>query len=410
VTPPPRAAAPVVSPVAPRTLHPATPAPGSLVDAIRADPEALVYLLLNVGDGDTQVLLLPPDSNDHVRRLMIVDVATAGKLPDLLDALHAADVGMEKPGAPGQVRLLVGTHPHFDHIGGMGDLLSRYNGPSGWIDQFWEPGYYFPSPTFHNLMARLEASPWIRRLQPTSGTTCYLDAVKVTVLGPGVGLRTRFDTYGVGVNDSSITLMVDYPAARIYAESDADGRARLNRRAVRSRSRRILLGADAQFSSWAQTTVDFPDLAQQHNAALAEELRAARGRDYLAADVFKLSHHASKHGITLELMERVGAKYVLVSSTAGGGRYNFPHALAMEAVREARQATTGSGAARLSDHELGIHLTGAVLRNRSHTCQGSLAVLVPRAAGRPIRLFRLMDEAQQPIDLGAAREVLTAPR
>ena len=49
---------------------------------ILEDPGALVYFLLNVGDGDTQLLLLPPDSNDGVRRLVIVDVATTSKLPD----------------------------------------------------------------------------------------------------------------------------------------------------------------------------------------------------------------------------------------------------------------------------------------------------------------------------------------
>lgn len=398
---------PVLAPVGSRTLEPAGRAPGSLLRAIRDDPQALVYFLLNVGDGDTQLLLLPPDSNDHVRRLVIVDVATTDKLPALLEALHTAGVLTQSPGSPGQIRLLVATHPHMDHIGGMADLLARYNGPSGCIDQFWDPGYFFPTPTFHSLMSQLEASPWIRRLQPTSGATYYLDAVKITVLGPGVGLRSRFDTYGVEINDSSLTLMVDYPAARVYTEPDKANGDRVNRRAVGGRSRRILLGADAQFTSWAQATVDFPDLRQQQNPILARELRAARGRDYLAADVFKLSHHASKHGITLELMERVAAKWVLVSSTAGGGKYNFPHALAMDAVREARQATTTAGSSRLSDHDLGIHVTGAVLRGKAGTALGSVAVLVPRRPGRPIRIFRLMDDHDCAIDLRRSREAVT---
>ena len=299
---------PVLAPVESRVLGRTARAPGTLVKAIQEDPDALVYFLLNVGDGDTQLLLLPPDSNDGVRRVVVVDVATSGKLPALLDSLHAMGVLTEPPGSAGQIRLLVASHPHQDHIGGMADLLERYNGPSGCIDQFWEPGYFFPSPTFHALMAQLEASPWIRRLQPTSGLTFYVDAVKFTVVGPGVGLRTRFDTYGVEINDSSITVMVDYPATRIFMEPDPANPDRMNRRSVSGRSRRILLGADAQFTSWAQATTDFPDLRQEQNPALARELRAARGRDYLAADVFKLSHHASKHGINLELMERVAAR------------------------------------------------------------------------------------------------------
>ena len=431
----------VIQPVESDTLAPATGGGGALVDAMIAEPNALVYFLLNVGDGDTQLLLLPPDSNDRVRRLVVVDVATTRKLPDLIDKLHAVEVPtdagarplIQRPGSPGQIRLLVATHPHFDHIGGMAELLATYNKlpsrPSAGapaaghadgaveghatpylsdacIDQFWEPGYFFPGPSFHKLMTELETSPWIRRLQPTSGTTTFLDSVKVTVMGPGVGLRTRFDTYGVEVNNSSLTLMFEYPAHRIYTEADP-GDDRLNRRSVRKRNRRLLLGGDAQFASWAQTTVDFPDLHTEQNPVLARELLAARGRDYLASDVFKMSHHASKHGINLELMERVSAKHVLVSSTGGGGRYGFPHALAMDAAREARQATTTSGAARLTDHALGIHVTGAVLDDAARTVLGSLAVLVPAQASRAIRIFRLMDDAKDRIDLAAAREVHT---
>jgi beta-lactamase superfamily II metal-dependent hydrolase len=414
----------VLQPVESVTLAAPEDGAGALVEAIREEPDALMYFLLNVGDGDTQLLVLPPDSNDKVRRLVIVDVATTRKLPALIESLHEVQVPaatgtqplIQRPGSPGQIRLLVATHPHFDHIGGMSELLDAYNAmqadtstpyaSSACIDQFWEPGYFFPGPSFHRLMAHLETSPWIRRLQPTSGTTAFLDSVKVTVMGPGVGLRTRFDTYGVEVNNSSLTLMFEYPAHRIYTEPDAESNDRLNRRTVRRRSRRLLLGGDAQFASWAQTTIDFPDLHNEQNPVLAKELLAARGRDYLACDLFKMSHHASKHGINLELMERVNAKYVLVSSTGGGGRYDFPHALAMDAAREARQATTSSDAARLTDHALGIHVTGAVLDDQAETALGSMAVLVSPQPSRGMRIFRLMDEAKDMIELASAREVI----
>lgn len=396
----------VIDRVPAKALKAPEPVPGSLLRAIADDDQALVYFLLNVGDGDTQLLLLPPDNISGHRRLMVVDVATAGKLPELIESLTTAGVLAAEQGASGQVALLVATHPHFDHIGGMADLIDRYRDHEGWVDQFWDPGYYFPGPSFHNLMRQLEDTKvCARRLQPTSGTTMYLDAVKVTVVGPGVNLRTRFDTYGVGVNDASITLMVDYPAAAIYTERDPDNPDRRNRRTAPSNGRRLLLGADAQFASWAQATVDFPDLAQMYNPVLARELRAARGRDYLAADVFKLSHHASKHGINLELLERVGAGLTLISATDGGGRYRFPHLLAMEAAREARQATTSSAAARKSDYELGIHLTGARLEGDGAGALGSIAILLPRGTRTPVRMFRLMDGPKERIDLTAAREV-----
>lgn len=398
-------AVPLVSALDEASLRPPTAAGGSLLDAITAAPGCLVYFLLNVGDGDAQVLLLPPDSNDKVRRLVLVDVAIKKKVPALLRELARAGL-IEAPGSAGQIRLVVATHPHFDHIGGMGEIVSlygQYQVSGTGIQEFWDPGYYFAQPAFHALMRSLESAPWIHRLEPTSGTTRFLDTVRLTVLGPGIGLTTRFDTYGVGVNDASITLMVEFPASRIYAQSDP-GQGRKNRRPVPNRGRRILLGADAQFTSWAQTTIDFPALAQAQNSPLARELRAARGADYLSADVFKLSHHGSKHGSNLEILERIAPSLSLVSSVAGGGKYNFPHLLGIEAAREARQPSTSARVVRDSDQILGIHVTGAHLSD-GHPA-GSLALVVPVTGGTPMRLFRLMDSPKAAPRLASAREVI----
>ena len=61
--------------------------------------------------------------------------------------------------------------------------------------------------------------------------------------------------------------------------------------------------------------------------------------------------------MNLELLELIDPDISLVSSVSGGGnKYNFPHRVAIEGVREGLQATT-SGQRREPDWDLrrGLH-------------------------------------------------------
>ena len=377
---------------------------GTFAAEVQACPDALVYFLLNVGDGDSQLLLLPADRSGR-RRVVVVDVATSRKLLALVDALCAADV-LLPDGAARLFALVVGTHPHDDHIGGMPELLTRHRGQ---IAEYWEPGYYHPTASFVETMVAIEDSD-IVHTQPTSGTTRYLSGVRLTVLTPGIGLRSRFDSYGVDINDSSITLKVEFPVSRVMDEPDGADRAHSNRRYLRVDAPwALVLGADAQTTAWAQAAVDFPQLHSRADSALYQELRAARGRDYLSADVLKVSHHASKHGINLELVERIAPRLALISSVGGGGRYGFPHALATEALREALQPSTTAGTVRTTkDHELGIHYTAALELDGDGVPRplGSMAVIVPPKRGAKLRLWRFGDAPRDPVALDCGREML----
>jgi hypothetical protein len=125
----------------------------------------------------------------------------------------------------------------------------------------------------------------------------------------------------------------------------------------------------------------------------------AQGGDSLASDLLKVSHHGSKHGINLELIERISPDLSLISSVAGGGEFNFPHLLAQEALREARQPTTSSNAPRKKDYDLGIHYTSAV--DETDAALGSIGVVVP-PTGRP-QVWRFGDGTSQTVDLTRAR-------
>lgn len=379
--------------------------PGAFLRELREEPDALVYFLLNVGDGDAQLVLLPADrENGTRRRALVVDVATTGKLVGLVSALAEQELLLDPTSARDVFPVVVATHPHDDHIGGMPEFLDRF-GRAGQISDFWEPGYYHPSSTFVETMTLLEECA-ITRTQPTSGLTRWVGHAKITVLAPSVSLRVRYDSYGVEVNDSSIALKVEFPAARIAQQLDAERRVG-NRHYLRLDSPWVLvLGADAQTTSWAQVTGDFPQLQRQYDTPLYRELVAARGKDYLAGQIFKVSHHASKHGINLELAERIGADVALVSSVCGGGKYNFPHLLATEAIREAMQRSTTKNTVRLEDHRLGIHYTGATFeRDDGVHDLGSIAIVLSPERRSRMRMWRFGDGTGPELDLTSAERL-----
>jgi ribonuclease BN (tRNA processing enzyme) len=356
------------------------------------EPSDLVYFLLNVGDGDTQLVLLPVDPETGRRQALIVDVASEGKLTGLLEALESTRLFSAEVAATAEpFAVVVATHPHADHMAGLPGFLDRFHAQIG---EFWEPGYFHTSAGYHNMMTALETHR-IPLVQPTSGTMRFVGQVKVTVLTPGISLRNRFDTYGVEVNNSSIAMRLEFPATRIVERNQDRTFARVD---VQS----LILGADAQTQSWAQAMVDFPEL-RPTEAPVAAVLDRTQGHFPLKADIFKVSHHGSKHGMSLELVETMKPKYALISSVSGAGKYNFPHVLCLEALREARDPIAANpNGHHKPDYQLGIHATAAL--DSKGRALGSIA-LVMSATSSKCEMWRFGDQVSETIDLTTARRL-----
>ena len=378
----------------PDSLFTPLPAGETLVDHV--GPDDLVYFLCNVGDGDAQLLLLPEQAatqtGTRMRRAIVVDSASPTKIPRLLRSLVGAGLlpaqtGSQTQPADGAIALVVATHPHRDHIGGISQLLTGF---AGAVSEMWEPGYYHTGPDYIEMMNAIESQASLLYAQPTSGLRRWFGNVAVTVLTPSIQLRNRFDTYGVEVNNASISLRVEFPATRVVQR--ADDRSLLDTPNTKS----LILGADAQTLSWSYADTDFPVLAASDTAA-AKAIKAATGSDPFRSQVLKVSHHASKHGVNLELVERIKPALTLVSSVAGGGSYRFPHTVSQELIREAIDPTTTSGAAHPPDWELGIFYTSDT--STAGAKLGSFAVVV--GAGQRTT-WRMLDSTTGAIDLSKA--------
>ena len=356
-----------------------------------AVPADLVYFLCNVGDADAQLVLLPASPTSGFRRVVVVDAGKPGKLPPLINTLIAAGVVAPDghPEAAGSIPLVVATHPHQDHLEGMAELIDAF--PNGRIAEFWDPGYWHTIDAYHDTMGAIARQTQIVYAQPTSGFRRWIGSAAVTVLSPAVQLRNRFDTYGTELNDSSISLRIEAPAIRVVR--DATGQ-----RMVRPKSSRLVLGADAQTLSWSYVLTDFPYLAAS-TTEQAKLLDVGSGTDILRAEVLKVSHHGSKHGVNLELVERMDPGLTLISSVPGKGKYGFPHDVAQALIREALEATT-SGQARRKDADLSIFYTGDVDDAAPARPLGSIGVVLRKGDWK---MWRFGDRPGDDIDLARGR-------
>ena len=355
----------------------------------------IVYFLCNVGDADAQLLLLPAAPGSGFRRVVVVDAGRVGKLPSLLNDLIGAGLVAHDghPEAAGSIALVVATHPHDDHMGGLPEFLDAFRGDR--IAEFWDPGYWHTIDAFHDTMRAIATQSQIVYAQPTSGFRRWIGSAAITVLSPSVQLRNRFDTYGTELNDASISLRIEAPAIRVIRD---DGGQRM----IRPTSSRLVLGADAQTLSWSYVLTEFPYLAASTTAP-ARLLDVGSGSDVLRADVLKVSHHGSKHGVNLELVERMLPDLTLISSAPNSG-HGFPHDVAQAVIREALEATT-SGQSRSTDAGLSILYTADTDDSAPTVPLGSIGVILK---GGVQSVWRFGDTPGRKINLAKGRRWLGA--
>jgi competence protein ComEC len=78
----------------------------------------------------------------------------------------------------GNIDLLVATHPHADHIGGLPDVLARYQ-----VNEIWVNGDTPTSQTYQNFAAAVAAEGATLR-EVTRGYTSQMDGLGIAVLNP----------------------------------------------------------------------------------------------------------------------------------------------------------------------------------------------------------------------------------
>jgi competence protein ComEC len=218
---------------------------------------ALRVTFLDVGQGDAAVAELPGG------RVVVID---AGGFPGSTFDTGAAIVGpFLWRRKIMRVDVLAMTHAHPDHSGGLTHLLAHHH-----PREFWWTGVPGDGPSWERLRAALAASG--TRVRVLAADARLDDGLAVLHPPPGGGWRS--------LNDSSLTLALGPPAARVLLTGDIERRAE-----------------DAL-------------------------LQAPGG---LGAAVLKVPHHGSRTSSTLAFVDAVAPR-VAVVSVGADNRYRLPAA------------------------------------------------------------------------------------
>lgn len=151
---------------------------------------------LDVGQGDAILIRSPNNHN------MLIDAGPAGAGQTVVD--YASSFGVT------HYDFIVATHPHEDHIGGMGYVINHTT-----VGQFIDSGYPSTSPVYYDLLTLLNQKN-ISYRSVKNGDFINLDPeVTIQVLNPQT---TFFDN----PNDNSIVLKMTYGNKSVLFTGDID--------------------------------------------------------------------------------------------------------------------------------------------------------------------------------------------
>jgi len=219
----------------------------------------LVVHFLDVGQGDS-ILLQFRD------KTMLIDASERGMGERVIAYLDERNVE--------RLDVVVATHAHTDHIGGLAGVISAYP-----VGRFVDAAQPHPTATYENLLALVE-DLGIPYTAAERGQTVALDPdLEILILNPGA------EPIGE-VNQDSVVLKVTYKEISYLFVGDAE--------------------------------------------KPAEKSMMEAGLD-LDADVLKVGHHASRYGTSAEFLSAVSPA-ISVIQVGAGNDYGHPHEEAVERI------------------------------------------------------------------------------
>ena len=225
-------------------------------------PEAdgkLRFYAFYVGQGDSSLFILPDG------KTILVDAGPEDAGKKIVKELKK--LGVKK------IDLLVATHPHSDHIGGMRRIISNFQ-----IGKIWDSGFISNSPLQKNFYSTIQNKE-IPFGRPKRGHSEKMGDVLVQVLAPARLIRgTKRDA-----NNNCLVMNIKYGSTDF-----------------------LMLA----------------DMEREQRSTVSPLPRAA---------VLKASHHGSSNGTDMSLLKEV-RPYFIILSYGRNNSYGYPHKEVVRAV------------------------------------------------------------------------------
>ncbi|MCX8129953.1 MAG: MBL fold metallo-hydrolase [Clostridia bacterium] len=196
---------------------------------------------IDVGQGDSILVMTPS------KKVVLIDAAAENRKNEVVSYLKKLDIKL--------IDILIATHPHDDHVGGMSEVIKKFS-----IQEAILPEAPFENNDSRDFIEALRAKK-ITGSTVSPGYCIKLDNVSFQVFAP----CSKNYYY---INNYSLVIKI------VYGKSS------------------FLLAGDAQFSSEEQM------LSEGYN---------------LKADVLKVGHHGSEGSSSIEFLNAVRPRYAVIS-------------------------------------------------------------------------------------------------
>lgn len=152
---------------------------------------------LDVGQGDSIFIQTTNGKN------ILIDAGTQSAGEKVVSYLKEMDVG--------KLDLVIATHPHADHIGGLIPVLNNFK-----VDKFVDSGKIHTSQTYYNLLSLIDDKNIAFEI-PKIGQVYSIDDFKMTVI--------HVDSNASNINDASVSIKGEYDGVSFMLTGDAEQEA-----------------------------------------------------------------------------------------------------------------------------------------------------------------------------------------